>query len=217
MGFIFKPELIVKVRDETKTQTRRPSRPEDDGLVERSGGGPQISAVYRNRRKLWAVGQSYAVVPGRGKPALWRYTFNGDLVTYDGQAFTSQGVANFQYNEAGVDRAWLIRKGFRQDRLIVKTIRHEDARNISHADSLAEGFQNQLEFMEVWTAFYDPLFAFRRRKDLEEVDGPNYSGPTYELLQSGHLMDDLVLWNRYLRLRPANLYACWAITFCLEK
>ncbi len=60
MGFQFKPELVDKIKKGLKTQTRRPDKEGDTADT-------WVTTIYRNGRKLWKIGQTYAIQPGRGK------------------------------------------------------------------------------------------------------------------------------------------------------
>jgi ASCH domain len=64
MGFQFKKELAEKIARGLKTQTRRPFK-EGDHFRDLD-----TSTLYRKGRKQWAVGQRYAVQPGRGKKGI---------------------------------------------------------------------------------------------------------------------------------------------------
>jgi len=63
MGFQFKPELSDKIMKGLKTQTRRPDKEGDYGDA-------WVTTIYRNGRKLWKIGQVYAIQPGRGKKGV---------------------------------------------------------------------------------------------------------------------------------------------------
>lgn len=63
MGFQFKKELAGKILKGLKTQTRRPDKEGDYGDA-------WVTTIYRNGRKLWKIGQVYAIQPGRGKPGV---------------------------------------------------------------------------------------------------------------------------------------------------
>ena len=64
----FKPELAEKILTGEKWQTRRLVKPSD-----KLGSTLEIGdTVYRNGRLHWRVGDTYAVQPGRGKPAIAR-------------------------------------------------------------------------------------------------------------------------------------------------
>jgi|MudIll2142460700_1097286.scaffolds.fasta_scaffold00488_9 hypothetical protein len=66
---LFKPELITRILSRQKTETRRPCKPEEVWV------GPSIDdirLVRHNDRVKWALGQTYALQPGRGKPGIGR-------------------------------------------------------------------------------------------------------------------------------------------------
>lgn len=63
MGFQFKQDLTDKILKGLKTQTRRPDKEGDYGNAD-------VTVIYRNGRKLWAIGQVYAIQPGRGKKGV---------------------------------------------------------------------------------------------------------------------------------------------------
>lgn len=77
----FKPELIALIEEGKKTQTRRLCKPSETGGVKYPnddrlhwGFAPQIPldstmgmVKDRNGRRKWAVGQTLAIAPGRGK------------------------------------------------------------------------------------------------------------------------------------------------------
>lgn len=63
MGFQFKKELAEKILKGLKTQTRRPDKHDDYGDA-------NVTTIYRNGRKLWKIGQTYAIQPGRGKKGI---------------------------------------------------------------------------------------------------------------------------------------------------
>lgn len=74
---IFREDLAQKILDELKRQTRRPVKPGDKAefawewtesgeLIETT----EIAAVWRNNRRHWSVGNTYAIQTGRGKPAI---------------------------------------------------------------------------------------------------------------------------------------------------
>ena len=67
---------IENVLNGTKTQTSRIVKPGDYIQYADTGAGETyhvyIEGVYRNRRPLWKVGNTYAVQPGRGQKAVAR-------------------------------------------------------------------------------------------------------------------------------------------------
>ena len=89
---LFSPDMLIKVLDGTKTQTRRPvknndwirwSLPSDApefleathheyAAVMTTDDGYTIVGIERAGRALWTVGNTYAVCPGRGQKAVAR-------------------------------------------------------------------------------------------------------------------------------------------------
>ena len=73
---IFSPQMITKIESGQKTQTRRLVKPGDDTILDKSGNIIAVIAItgkgkgYRLRRE---VGKSYAIQPGRGASALFRF------------------------------------------------------------------------------------------------------------------------------------------------
>lgn len=87
-----------------------------------------------------------------------------------------------------------------QGRIRILNIRREDVRNISHEDALAEGFENELGFWQVWTGFYDK-------------PGVRIMDNLWSRIEGGD-MDDLIrIAKLKLADRPAHLYDAWALTF----
>ena len=88
----FSPDMLIKVLDGTKTQTRRPvknadwirwslpsnapafletTRPEYAAVMTKDDGYA-IVRIERPGRALWTAGNTYAVCPGRGQKAVAR-------------------------------------------------------------------------------------------------------------------------------------------------
>lgn len=140
---LFKEELIEKIIQRQKTQTRRPIQQGEklclvDGLK---------TVFTANGRVKWQVGRDYAVQYGRGLPtAIWepehtklmKWSFYEELLQ-----------AHYPMNN-------LFEMGYQHLRYTITNIRCEDVRNISKSDGLAEGFDSdKFGFWETWTDFYD--------------------------------------------------------------
>jgi hypothetical protein len=80
-------------------------------------------------------------------------------------------------------------KGIARFRLL--HIASVDVRDFVQLEAVAEGFQDRVEFWQIWCRFYDPLW-----KGLDENS------------------IDLFMW---LRDRPHHLYDAWALTFELVE
>lgn len=90
MGYQFGKRLLPKVLDGSKTMTRRPFKPGDHVRDE------HCSAVYRSGRKQWAVGQRYAVQPGRGVKGVahievTKLRYDGDVRTISAADARAEG------------------------------------------------------------------------------------------------------------------------------
>lgn len=145
MGLIFKPVLIEKIYEELKNQTRRPEKPGDYATYADGGG---ILAVYRNGRRQWEVGRDYAIVPGRGKHAVYA-------------RLRMDGAWEWQETQPGGNGGQQWRPG----RIRITRIRREDVRDISHEDAVAEGFSSKYGFLYTWCDFYDPKMVERIMHD----------------------------------------------------
>lgn len=182
----FKRELAEKIVRGEKTQTRRPVRP-GEGLFSPRHARFE-DAVYTAKHRLkWQSGCTYAVQPGRGKPALWYTTDdNGDLCIwpYDHKPDPAQ--------------TW------QQARILLKEIRCEDVRNIASAEALAEGFETRMQFWWTWIGFYDlPL-----KKSLSNL--PMHNGYP-------HGLDAFDLFNAAIRKRDDSPYKAWVLKFELAN
>ncbi len=73
---IFTPEHVRMIAEGRKTQTRRIYKLGDNwtwgGVVGERYGCMTIHTVMQNGRMKWRVGNTYAVQPGRSKPATMR-------------------------------------------------------------------------------------------------------------------------------------------------
>jgi hypothetical protein len=158
------------VLDGTKTQTRRPVKPND---YARESERPTdfCTAIYRNNRKLWEVGRQYAVIPGRGK----------------------HGV------------------GF----LKITNIVEHDVRNIGRADAIAEGFKDEMEFLQIWTQIYDPKVKLYQTNSFHPEWMMEYS-PGKAMTYRGHTNLEATRIS-LCNVRPSELYRAYAIAFEIVK
>ena len=177
----FKKHLVYEIILGEKTQTRRPIKPLEK-LVMRDGLKTVLTASGRIKIQ---VGRDYATTYGRGKPCRWWHPERCDLLDYEAY-LDILSVENPQLSLAGM--------GYKKLRRSITDIHVEDARHISFEDSVAEGFENELEFWDVWCGFYDPVAA-KHLKDYHR-----YS----------HDIDSA---TEYLLTRPNDLYQAFAYTF----
>lgn len=138
----FKWELTQLIIAGQKTQTRRPVK-ENERLEIINGK----KTVLQNGRIKWQVGRDYAITYGRGKPTVWYYpdTYLGkpEAVPYD-------TIRQLCYGQDYV----LEDEGARPLRIKLLDIHREAICDISHADTIAEGFHAKTEFWQVWHDFY---------------------------------------------------------------
>lgn len=130
-----------KVLTGEKTQTRRIVKPDHNY----AGALPHaIPYVYRGQghsaTKVYEVGKTYAVQPGRGKPTI--YTRWSDM--------TGTGYEVLRQDYSPELANW----GWKPLRIRILNIHIEDVRNISMEDAKAEGFSNQIEYIQWWVQKY---------------------------------------------------------------
>ena len=173
---LFKKEMLPKIAADVKTQTRRPVRDNafevvEDGQIRKVMLGAQM-------RVKWEVGRDYGCQPGRGMHTVkwWPST-------------KAVAIREF-YPAASLINAVPLR-------IRITRIRKEDAREISGADVLAEGFTSVWEFLRTWIEFYDD-YAVR---SIENADGVRVT-PGAAVEKIG-----------FLKTRPDYLYQCWVLDF----
>lgn len=141
---LFKWELIEKIVAGQKTQTRRHANLQGfDGAREWIDDDNGHKTVYINGRIKWQVGRNYAVQYGRGLPTvMWNFNHPYALPYHMYGELKGQFIGEVE---------------FKPLRIKLLDIRYEDVRNISHEDSLAEGFSDnpKLDFLYTWGGFYN--------------------------------------------------------------
>lgn len=80
-------------------------------------------------------------------------------------------------------------------------IRREDVRCISHADALAEGLFDELNFLAIWTSFYD------------QTEYGRYVRIRQNTSDAARIASAQRLWMNQLQNRPDHLYDGWVLDF----
>jgi hypothetical protein len=129
-----------EILDGTKSQTRRVVKPHERLLETDRAKWVDMALEGRDMRK-WQVGSTYAVVPGRGLPAVvWRFDPADFCMAYD----KSMTVSGKDWKAAQLDGGW------REARIRITGIRQEPLQAISEADAIAEGVQSVADYRTLW-------------------------------------------------------------------
>lgn len=150
-------EQVLGLKLPAKGQTRRPvkegqeaNRWDIETDVINEVIRPSVRS-YDTWQSVWVVGHTYAVQPGRGKPAVWWRP--------DGSATPTPLDEYLQKTESGARalwgpkvKAWLRDHGYREARIEVKKIGRESLQDISEEDCIAEGVQVR----DLWGLDYIP-------------------------------------------------------------
>lgn len=214
-----------KVLSGEKTQTRRIVKPGE--VIIGIGDAKWIE----NRNKAWkntdnvfytlySTGHTYAVQPGRGKPAIWwrenafgieyahkNYDIDNDFEYDEQERHTGPGKSDYEHLEG--NPLELKEYGYQQARIRLTHIRREDVRDISHDDVIAEGYENAMYFFSTWLSMHDPSIQLKACR-----------GQSWNLIVNRKLE----YWDATLehvrdlmKARPAERYQAWALTFQLVQ
>lgn len=218
MSFIFLPELIIKIVNEDKTQTRRLALPEPDGtgcagteMLRYPNGqlavcrGAKDDSHWRTR---WQVGKEYSVVPGRGKFAIWwTRSYLSGAINFAHETGGYKGMNTWEqfvdlYPDPKVRKHHMLAFNWKPLKIRILNLWREDVRQISEVDAKAEGFEDTFGFLKVWTKLHDKA-GFTKY--------PEYGGYRVDGLTNVHD------WGESLEQRPDDRYRAWAIQFELVK
>jgi len=163
-----------QVLDGTKTQTRR-LRGDRDVFDTMMCVEPFRDTVFRKGVVKWRVGNTYAVQPGRGRPAIW--------IRPDGSATDTPLDEYVRKLESGTRRlwgpkvkVWLREHGYIEARIRITKIRRERLKDISlHFDDIqAEGVKKDIldvgyTWLMRWVKLWDSIY----RKPYRWDDNPD--------------------------------------------
>lgn len=186
-----------------KTQTRRIVKPNERQYREPINGDMRIVCVKRGDGTGWVDSsdpivyavygwldnhKTYAVQPGRTKPAIWWRNIGGEIqsTAHPDCPASVRGWSNYMLNA----------NGFWQARIRITDIRCENVRNISNEDAHAEGFSDPAAFLATWIFMHDKPM----RRKIHHLITP-----------------DMQVNPLYLNSRPDSRYLAWALTFELVK
>jgi hypothetical protein len=189
---IFK--LVDEILSGTKTQTRRVVKPGEDMICSDDygagyGDGPiiQVVALHAKPDKYglrvyskWIVGRTYAVVPKRGKPAVWWKHADGgevELLHEHPQFSAFREMLNTSRATWRLVLEDLRRVGWHELRIRITAIRQERLQDISEADAQAEGVASVEEYKALWARING------KTKGARWEDNPAVWVLTFELVQ----------------------------------
>lgn len=189
-----------KVLSGEKTQTRRLALPEPDGtglfdceILRYPNGKLSVCRLKKGETEWkvrYQVGQTHAVVPKRGKSAIWIDSKGNSVepVQYRGE-YTAP---DHEWQVMRIDKKeYYKEKGFYPARIRITAIRREDVRQISDDDAKAEGFESKEDFWYTWVEMHDKYFLPKFR----------YANDAGSLLEYGFFQ------------RPAKRYDAWVLEF----
>lgn len=111
------------------------------------------------------VGKTYAVQPGRGKPAVWWRRNEDGTIEYTTDVIEYRPTFNGYHSEVDysdltrIDRRDFYRShSYQPARILITNIGFQDVRAISDEDARAEGFDNRFEFWNTWVQIHDKRF-----------------------------------------------------------
>jgi hypothetical protein len=117
--------------------------------------------TYTNVRALYIIGRTYAVVPGRGQPAVWW------------RELVSGGPYNLAREKP------LLQSGWQPLRIRITAIRQERLQDMSEADARAEGVASVEDYKALWTRING------KTKGARWEDNPAVWVLTFEMVQEG--------------------------------
>lgn len=147
----FTPDRTIQIIEGKKTQTRRPVHEGDYTWIcgqhdEKTLHYSQVMSVTNGvHRVRFERGKTYAVQPGRGKPAL--FYMPGEFTLSGKNEIITPLRLSTSIDEAAAPVL--------QARIRLLEIWREDVANISLDDAIAEGFDDRAGFWRAWIMMYD--------------------------------------------------------------
>jgi len=134
----------------------------------------------------WITGNTYAVVPKRGQPAVWWKRYGDRPQDY----FLNRGIERHYASEEDIAdgapvmclvdmRDLLPGLGFQPARIRITSIRCEQLQDISEADARAEGVADVAAYRQLWDSING------RTKGARWADNPQVWVLEFELLNDG--------------------------------
>lgn len=105
-------------------------------------------ALYKSDKKLYYIGQTRALQPGRGKPGVWwRKT----------EAFGVQTISYSQkyHDLVGIDELQMAEFGFRPARIRITSLEKQDVREMTDAQAQRTGFPSAVDYLAWWVNQYE--------------------------------------------------------------
>ena len=159
---------VEEILSGKKTQTRRIAKPGEGYFTWRNEGDPSNSLVTNTSGTVkWEVGRTYAIVPGRGKPAVWWHDVGG-LRYYE------EPVYSGEYDL----KAYYMQNHWQPLRICITAIRQEPLQSITEADARAEGVNNIEEYRALWERING------KTKGARWEDNPTVWMITFELVRN---------------------------------
>ena len=107
-----------------------------------------ITEIRMNGRLQYAVGKTYAVVPGRGKIAVHYRRYEKQIIQ-DRQTYTRHAIA-LRLPEEAQQRDFLVGLGFQPMQITIESIRVGRLQEMTARDVLSEGVNSRAEYVALW-------------------------------------------------------------------
>lgn len=196
------------------------------GVFEWTAKDPMLS------RPVYVCGHTYAVQPGRGKPAIWwrkannateyahmSYSIEDDLYAIHGNYPVEGDEMSSDYEYLKEFPAQLKEHGYQEARIRITDIREGDVRNISGEDAKAEGFESTLDFLATWIEMHDKrIWLSKMNYPLRNMQIGDWYMQHIErgIKWTEDSASEEFIWSA-IRSRPAERYQAWVLTYELVQ